>query len=143
MPITLEQLAEYVAQIADRVGSRSFVDVNAIADSLRAALAEQPVDPPTDWKARAEAAEAKLQRALDYARCAEACEDYEGPVRWRWKDMAELLQEEERDAALAEVARMRPVVEAAVEIHNGPEYCDEALLDKYYNALDNYMESTK
>lgn len=35
--------------------------------------------------------EAKLQRARDYARCAEACEDYEGPVRWRWKDMAELL----------------------------------------------------
>ena len=51
--------------------------------------------------------------------------------------------EAERDEVRAEVARMRPVVEAAVEIHNGPEYCDEALLDKYYNALDNYMESTK
>lgn len=35
--------------------------------------------------------EAKLQRALDYAKCAEACKDYEGPVRWRWKDMVELL----------------------------------------------------
>lgn len=34
----------------------------------------------------------KLERALDYAKCAEACEEYEGPVRWRWKDMAELLE---------------------------------------------------
>lgn len=53
------------------------------------------------------------------------------------------LARHERDAALAEVARMRPVVESAVEIHNGPEYCDEALLDKYYNALDNYMAQAK
>lgn len=93
MPITLEQLAEHVAKIADRVGSRSFVDVNAIADSIRAALAEQPEDQPTDWKARAEAAEAKLQRALDYAR---AAADFSVPFRThgrgRWTDMIELLE---------------------------------------------------
>lgn len=39
--------------------------------------------------------EEKLQRALDYAKCAEACEEYEGPVRWRWTDMVELLDGKE------------------------------------------------
>ena len=57
----------------------------------KAELAAARADVPA-LLAHIEELEAKLQRARDYARCAEACEDYEGQVRWRWSDMVELLE---------------------------------------------------
>ena len=57
----------------------------------KAELAAARADVPA-LLAHIEELETKLQSALDYARCAEACEDYEGPVRWRWADMVELLE---------------------------------------------------
>ena len=78
----LSDLTEYAELELERT-ARDYRDKSELA----AAHADVPA-----LLAHIEELETKLQRALDYARCAEACEEYEGPVRWRWTDMAELQE---------------------------------------------------